>query len=29
MSDIILPYHYKEYEWEEPTVEAFLKGLEI
>jgi len=29
MSDIILPYHYREYEWENPIVEAFLKGLEI
>jgi len=29
MSDIILPYHYTEYEWENSIVEAFLKGLEI
>ena len=29
MSDIILPYNYKEYEWENPIVEAFLRDLEI
>ena len=29
MSDVILPYHYKEYEWQEPAVAAFLKGLEL
>jgi SAM-dependent methyltransferase len=26
---IILPYHYKEYKWEEPITEAFLQSKEI
>jgi len=29
MRDVILPYHYKEYEWENPAVKAFLNGLEL
>lgn len=29
MSDIILPYHYREYEWENPIVEAFFDNKEI
>ena len=29
MSDVILPYHYLEYEWEKPLVKAFKTGKEI
>ena len=29
MSNIILPYHFKEYDWENEIVEAFFKGKEI
>ncbi len=29
MSNIIIPYNYKEYEWEEPIVKAFFDDKEI
>ena len=29
MSDIILPYNYREYEWENPIVQAFFDNKEI